>query len=242
MKKFGLIGSSLTHSFSKSFFNDYFLNNAIDATYHNIEIPTSDKIPSVLSDNFSGLNITFPYKEEIIPYLDELSEEAKTIGAVNVVQFINGKTIGHNTDAFGFKQSIKPFLTNLHERALILGTGGAAKSINYVLKEIGLTTYYCSRTPNQSKGIFSYNEINEYMLKSCKLIINCTPVGTYPNIHDHIDFPFNFLTEEHLVIDLIYNPSVTAFLEKSKQQGATIVNGESMLKEQALKSWEIWNS
>ena len=242
MKKYGLIGSSLTHSFSKTFFTEYFSNNKIDASYDLIELASIDQFQKVLNKGFSGLNVTVPYKEKVIPFLDQLSKEASSIGAVNVIQFIDGKTIGHNSDAFGFKQSIKPFLTNLHERALILGTGGAAKAVNFVLKEIGITTFHCSRTPDQQKGLFSYGDINENMVKSCKLIVNCTPVGTFPNINDHIDFPFQYLTEEHLVIDLIYNPQISAFLMKSKQYGATIVNGESMLKEQALKSWGIWNS
>jgi shikimate dehydrogenase len=161
MKKYGLIGSSLTHSFSKTFFTEYFSNNKIDASYDLIELDSIDQFRKILNKGFSRLNDTVPYKEKVIPYLDQLSKEASSIGAVNVIQFIDGKTIGHNSDAFGFKQSIKPFLTNLHERALILGTGGAAKAVNFVLKEIGITTFHCSRTPDQQKGLFSYGDINE---------------------------------------------------------------------------------
>jgi shikimate dehydrogenase len=186
------------------------------------------------------LTVTIPYKETIIPFLDELSEEAKAIGAVNVVQFTKGKTIGHNSDAFGFRQSIKPFLTNLHERALILGTGGASKAVAHVFRSIGLDVIYCSRQP-EGKDQFSYDDINEHMVKACKVIVNCTPIGTYPNVEDHISFPFQYLTADHLVIDLIYNPAKTKFLELAQLNDATILNGESMLKEQALRAWQIWS-
>lgn len=240
MKTFGLIGKSLEHSFSKSFFEEYFRKNQIEAEFINIEIDSIQKIRDVLKKNFSGLTVTIPYKESIIPFLDELSEDAKAIGAVNVVQFIGGKTIGHNSDAYGFQQSIKPFLTNLHERALILGTGGASKAVAHVFKSIGIDVIYCSRKPAHSKE-YSYDSINEHMLNACKVVVNCTPVGTFPNVEGMLPFPFQFLTSDHLVIDLIYNPSKTKFLSESQNQGATILNGESMLKEQALKAWEIWN-
>ena len=175
-----------------------------------------------------------------MPFLDELSHEAKEIGAVNVVRFLNGKKIGYNTDAYGFQQSIKPFLTNKHERALILGTGGASKAVAYVFKSIGMDVIYCSREP-QSDNEFAYSAINEHMLNACKVIVNCTPLGTFPNTEEMVDFPFEGLTSDHLVVDLIYNPSKTKFLRKAEENGAVILNGESMLKEQALKAWEIWN-
>ncbi len=238
----GLLGKSLGHSFSKSFFEAYFQANHIDASYENMEISNIEEVEKIFNKiGLTGFNVTIPYKETIIPYLDELSPEAKAIGAVNTVKIVQGKKIGFNTDAFGFQQSIKPFLTNLHEKALILGTGGASKAVAYVLKNIGIDALYISRTPLNSNE-FSYSDLNEYMLRACKLIVNTTPVGTFPNINESPEFPFQYLTSDHLVVDLIYNPTETLFLRQAKQSGATILNGESMLKEQALKSWEIWKS
>lgn len=238
-KYFGLLGKTLSHSFSKAFFTDFFQQNNIDAVFENFELKTKEEIPALLQQSLSGLSVTIPYKEEIIPFLDELSPEAKAIGAVNCVQFIEGKTIGHNTDAYGFHQSIKPFLTNKHERAIILGTGGASKSIYYVLKQIGIDCIFISRNP-QGDNHFAYSDINEHMLNACKLVVNCTPVGTFPNVEDCLDFPFEYLTEDHLVVDLIYNPTETQLLKKSKNAGAQILNGETMLKQQALMAWKIW--
>lgn len=240
MKIYGLLGQSLSYSFSKSFFEEYFKKNAIEAHYSNFEIQSLAILEEVFQKNLSGLNVTIPYKEAIMPFLDELSHEAKEIGAVNVVKFLNGKKIGYNTDAYGFQQSIKPFLTNKHERALILGTGGASKAVAYVFKSIGMDVIYCSRQP-QSENEFPYSAINQHMLNACKVIVNCTPIGTFPNTEDMVDFPFEWLTSDHLVVDLIYNPSKTKFLRKAEENGAVILNGESMLKEQALKAWEIWN-
>ncbi len=242
MLKLGLLGKSLGHSFSKPFFEAYFEANQLDASYSNFEIETVKEVKSVFDlDGLTGFNVTIPYKEAIITFLDELSPEAKEIGAVNTVKIVQGKRIGFNTDAFGFQQSIKPFLTNLHEKALILGTGGASKAVAYVLKNIGIDVLYISRTPSNSNE-FSYLDLNVHMLRACKLIVNTTPVGTFPNINESPEFPFQYLTSEHLVVDLIYNPTETLFLRQAKQAGASILNGESMLKEQAIKSWEIWNS
>ena len=240
MKRFGLLGKTLGHSFSKNFFDEFFRTNAIEGTFENFEIEQIDSVKSVFECGVSGLSVTIPYKEAIIPYLDDLSPEAKLIGAVNCVQFINGKCIGHNTDAYGFHQSIKPFLTNLHERALILGTGGASKAVAHVFRSLGIDVIFCSRNPKGSKE-FSYEEINNHMLNACKVIVNTTPVGTYPDINDCIPFPFGNLSKDHLVIDLIYNPALTKFLQLSKENGATVINGEAMLKHQALRSWKIWN-
>ncbi|MNY21012.1 Shikimate dehydrogenase [compost metagenome] len=170
-----------------------------------------------------------------------MTEEATAIGAVNCVSFQNGKKTGHNTDAFGFHQMIKPFLTNEHERAMILGTGGASKAVAYVLKKIGLDVVWISRNPAKEKE-FPYEAINEHMLKACKVVVNCTPIGTFPDVDACVPFPFEHLTEAHLCIDLIYNPEETTFLRQSKLHGTTTLNGLSMLKEQANKAWEIWNS
>lgn len=240
-RRFGLIGRSLAHSFSKDFFTRYFEKNGIDASYENIEIETIEDVKLILESNFSGLNVTVPYKELILSYLDELSMEASEIGAVNVIKFDNGRTIGHNSDAYGFHQSIKPFLMNVHERALILGTGGASKAVAYVLKQLGLDVIHISRNPSGTKQ-FRYDEVNEHMLKACKLVVQCTPIGMYPNVTDCISFPFQFLTTEHLVVDLIYNPEATLFLQNAQKNGATVLNGSSMLKEQALRGWELWNN
>ena len=240
MKKYGLLGKSLSHSFSKNFFTKYFAENAINAAYSNFEIAQIEEVNEIFESGVHGLNVTIPYKEAIIPFLDEITDDAKQIGAVNVVQFKNGKTIGHNTDAFGFAQSIKPFFTNQHERALLFGTGGASKAIAHVLKKLGVQVYFISSS-QEGEGIFSYNDLNQHMLVGCKLWVNCTPVGTFPSIQEELPIPWCELTEDHLVVDLIYNPPKTLFLEKAQKHGATILNGESMLKEQALKSWEIWN-
>lgn len=238
MKKYGLIGKTLGHSFSKSFFTNYFDENKIPAEYSNYELSSIQDLKSI-EDDADGFNVTIPYKESIIPFLDELSPEAKAIGAVNVVEFQNGTKVGHNTDAFGFHQSIKPFLSNKHERAMILGTGGAAKAVAYVLRKIGLDIIYISRSP-KGENHFGYDEVNEHMLNACKMIVNTTPIGTFPNVDDCLDLPFKFLSEDHFVVDLIYNPEKTQLLKKAEKQGAMILNGESMLKQQALKSYQIW--
>jgi shikimate dehydrogenase len=240
-KLFGLLGKSLKHSFSPAFFNSYFQNNDIDAEYRLFEIETIADVKQVFTSNPCGLNVTVPYKEEIIPYLDELDISAQVVGAVNVVAFENEKKIGYNTDAFGFHQSIKPFLTFHHERALIFGTGGASKAVAHVFKSIGLDVLFVSRNPNEELNQFHYSDVNEAMISACKVIVNSTPVGMYPNINESIQIPFEALTEDHLVIDLIYNPPITKFLSQAQKSGATVLNGNSMLHEQALKSWEIWN-
>jgi shikimate dehydrogenase len=242
MRRFGLLGQKLEHSFSQRFFTEKFEREQIDAEYVNFEIPAIEDVRALLdSEHLSGLNVTIPYKETVIPFLDELSDEARAIGAVNTIAFRGGRTIGYNTDAFGFHQSIKPFLTNKHERALILGTGGASKAVAWVFRSIGVDVIYASRTPDGGKQ-FPYEAINEHMLRACKVIVNCTPVGMFPHTEDSVPFPFEYLTDEHLVVDLIYNPEQTQFLRESAAHGATTLNGLSMLKEQALKAWEIWNN
>lgn len=240
MPEFGLVGKTLGHSFSKSYFEGKFQREGIESTFKNFELAEITEIETVFSiSNLKGLSVTIPYKEAIIPYLDGVSEEAAEIGAVNCISFQNGKKTGHNTDAFGFHQMIKPFLTNEHERAIILGTGGASKAVAYVLKKIGLNVISVSRNPQN--GQFSYDQINEHMLRACKVVVNCTPLGTFPDVDACVPFPFEFLTESHLCIDLIYNPEETKFLRESKLHGSATLNGLSMLKEQANKAWEIWN-
>lgn len=242
MPEFGLVGKTLEHSFSKQYFEEKFRKEGLNYTFENFELSRIEEIRNVFSiPDLKGFSVTIPYKEEIIPFLDSLSEEASAIGAVNCVRLSDdGQKTGYNTDAFGFHQMIKPFLTNEHERAIILGTGGASKAVAYVLKNIGLDVVWISRNPLREKE-FSYEAINEHMLRACKVIVNCTPVGTFPDVDNCVPFPFDYLTDKHLCIDLIYNPEETRFLKESRLHGAATLNGLSMLKEQANKAWEIWN-
>ena len=242
MKVYGLVGKTLQHSFSANFFSDYFVNENIVAKYQNFELKTIEDIQSVFDLQPAGLNVTIPYKESVIPFLDELDHIAEKIGAVNTIVFDGDKKIGYNTDAFGFKQAIKPFLNNQHERALIFGTGGAAKAVASVLKEIGVDVLFISRNPLGKNKHFNYSEVNLQMLNACKLMVNCTPVGTFPNSSDYLPLPYEGIGKDHLVIDLIYNPIKSMFLQKAENQGATIMNGEGMLKAQAMKSWSLWNN
>ncbi|NBN99490.1 MAG: shikimate dehydrogenase [Flavobacteriia bacterium] len=236
MKKYGLLGKSLQHSFSPAFFKDYFQSNAIDAEYHLLELVSIKEVRPFLDGSFQGLNVTVPYKESILAYLEELTPEARAIGAVNTIAFREGKALGHNTDAHGFHQSIKPFLTFEHERALLLGTGGSSKAVAHVLKSLGIQVNYVSRN-GTGPNVFSYEVVNEAMLSACKLIVHCTPVGMYP-LSDAC--PLNDLKgvgERHLVVDLIYNPEETCLLQQARRQGAAVINGLPMLH----ASWEFWN-
>jgi shikimate dehydrogenase len=241
-KRYGLIGQSLGHSFSQSFFQNKFEKEGIQARYDNFEIQQVDGILElILNEGLSGLNVTIPYKEQVMGLLDELDDVAQEIGAVNTIQIHQGKTKGFNTDAYGFQQSIKPFFRNIHERALILGTGGASKAVAYTLENLGVEVYYLSRDPRNNNE-FHYTDANSIMINSFKLLVNTTPLGTYPNVDEVPPIPLDAFTPDHLVIDLIYNPEKTRLLAAAEAQGSDILNGLSMLKHQALKSWEIWNS
>ena len=242
LKHYGLIGKTLGHSFSEAFFKDYFEKNNIEAKYSNFELKEIEEISSIFNQNLSGLNVTFPYKESVIPFLDRLDESAAQIGAVNVIAFENGEKVGYNTDAYCFAQSIKPFLTFEHERALIFGTGGASKAVAHVFKQIGLDVFYISRNGNEENGVFRYEDINSHMLRSCRVLVNCTPVGTFPDVNACLELPFEHLTPAHLVIDLVYNPAETELMKRAKKNGAAVMNGLSMLQHQALKSYEIWTA
>ncbi len=242
MNKYGLIGKSLSHSFSKSYFSSFFIENNINASYDEFEIANIDDVKVLLDSPINGLNVTIPYKESIIPFLDELSLEAKEIGAVNTIKITNGKTKGFNTDAFGFHQSIKPFLTNHHEKAIVLGTGGASKAVAFTLNNLGIDVFFVSRKPYKIPNLFSYNDLNREMINACKLIVNTTPVGMYPNINELIPIDYSFLSENHLCIDLIYNPKETLFLKNSIKNNANVLNGNHMLIEQAKESWRIWSN
>ncbi|MDG1849329.1 MAG: shikimate dehydrogenase [Flavobacteriales bacterium] len=242
MKQFGLIGKTLGHSFSKSYFEDKFEKEHIEnASYDNFPLEVIEEFKTLIKErSFSGMNVTIPYKVSIIPMLDELSEEVQSIGAVNTIQFINNKLIGYNTDYIGFHNSLKPFLANTMDKALILGTGGASKAVVYALEKIGITCLCVSRKPEDNQ--LSYEELNEFVLKHHLLIVNTTPLGTSPNIDQCPDIPYQFITEHHLLMDLVYNPAETLFLKKGKEKGANILNGKSMLVHQAEEAWKIWNT
>ena len=216
----------------------------MNAVYENLELDSEEMLMEFFEKEgykYKGLNVTIPYKETVIPFLDEIHAEATEIGAVNTIKIEKDKAIGYNTDCYGFQQCIKPFLTNKHEKALVIGTGGASKAVHYVLNKLGIEVIFISRKGTGVDNIYSYNSMNKNMIDACKLIVNCSPVGMAPYHDQELNFPYKFLASEHLVVDLIYNPEKTFFLQKSEKNGATILNGKSMLKEQALKSWEIWN-
>jgi shikimate dehydrogenase len=244
----GLIGKSLSHSFSKSYLEEKFIKeNKSDFLYTNFDLENLHTFPElVLKHRLSGLNVTKPYKESVIPFLNELDVTAKEIGAVNCIKISWENDTpylkGYNTDYYGFAQSIKPFLEPIHQKALILGTGGASKAIAYALKNVGVDFYYVTTGQKKAANYFHYSELNEYVLNAFKLIVNCTPLGMYPKIEVCPEIPFQYLTAEHLLYDLIYNPEETLFLQKGKAQGAVTINGLNMLKLQADKAWEIWHS
>ena len=242
MKQFGLIGRNISYSFSKSYFADKFKNeNIVGSSYDVFDLQQIEEVEKVFEkDNLVGFNVTIPYKQDIIPYLDQLSPEAEAIGAVNTVLIKDGKRIGHNTDCFGFENSLKPLLKENHTKALVLGYGGAAKAVIYVLNKLEIEYLIVSR--ENTEGRISYNNLTDEILNSHQLIINCSPVGTFPNITEAPQIPYQNISNNHLLYDLIYNPEVTQFLANGLQNGAIIKNGYEMLVLQAEKSWEIWNN
>jgi shikimate dehydrogenase len=246
MKKYGLIGFPLTHSFSKRFFTEKFETEKINSTYDNFEIDNISKFPDIIKNNseVTGLNVTIPYKEQVIPFLDELNESAQEIGAVNTVKITrNGSNIhlkGFNTDTYGFETSLKPLLKPHHKKALILGTGGASKALKYVLTKLGIE-FISASIEELKENEIRYEDIDEEMIKDRLLIINATPLGTYPKTEAFPNIPYQFVTEKHLLFDLVYNPEVTQFMAKGMQKGASVKNGYEMLLNQAIKSYEIWN-
>jgi shikimate dehydrogenase len=247
-KKLGLIGYPLTHSFSAKYFAEKFEKEGIEGyTYENFEIPKIEDFTEIIENNpdIVGLNVTIPFKEQIIPFLDELDDEAREIGAVNTIKVIRKdgvvKLKGYNTDIYGFRETLKPLLKMHHYKALILGTGGAAKAVEYVLKKIGLDILYVSRNP-KSENEKRYEELNDIAVNNFPVIINSTPLGMYPKIDVCPSLPYDYLTKDNLLYDLIYNPSETLFMKKGAEKGAITQNGLEMLKLQAQKAWEIWNS
>jgi len=240
MKKFGLIGRNISYSFSKGYFADKFINeNIVGCTYDVFDLKQIEEVEKVFEiEDLKGFNVTIPYKQDIIPYLDELSPEAKAIGAVNTVLIKNGKRIGYNTDCFGFENSLKPLLKSNHNKALVLGYGGAAKAIIYILNQLDIAYKIVSR--EKSEHNLTYSELNEEIIHQHQIIINCSPVGTYPNLTESPSIPYQYINSNHILYDLIYNPEVTQFLKNGLQNGAIIKNGYEMLVLQAEKSWEIW--
>lgn len=243
MAKFGLIGKDLSHSFSRTFFTQKFDKEKYKHSYQNFELDTVDQFSELISNvkDLKGLNVTIPYKEEIIPYLDKLDKEAAKIGAVNTIKFRkDGKLIGYNTDHYGFAKVLADLFPIKEKTALILGTGGASKAIKYVLDAMAFDYQIVSR--QSSIDTISYDELNEEVISNHLLIVNCTPLGTAPNIDECPRIPYQFVTEDHILFDLIYNPSETEFMKRGFIKGARVSNGRKMLEHQAKKSWRIWKS
>jgi shikimate dehydrogenase len=246
MQHYGLIGYPLTHSFSKNFFSEKFKREKIDAIYENFEIENISLLPDIIKNNpaLTGLNVTIPYKEQVIPLLDELDHEAHKVGAVNTIRISrSGKNYdlkGFNTDICGFESSLKPLLKSYHKMALILGTGGASKAIKYVLKKLEID-YISASIEELKENEIRYEEIDKKMMEQRLLIINATPLGTFPEVEKFPPIPYEFLTDKHLLFDLVYNPAITKFMEKGIAAGADVKNGYDMLVMQALESYSIWN-
>ena len=260
---YGLVGYPLGHSFSRAFFNSMFAREGMNAEYLNFELPSIEALPQLIADhpNLRGLNVTIPYKQAVIPYLDELSDEARAIGAVNVIRIVRNadperRTIlkGYNSDIIGFTDSIRPLLQPHHKKALVLGTGGASKAICRGLEQFGIEWRYVSRKPTTNPkasvtvpegspegSTLSYSAITPALLADYTVIINCTPLGMYPNTDAAPTIPYAALSPRHLLYDLVYNPEVTLFMREGRRFGATVKNGLEMLHLQALASWKFWN-
>jgi len=246
MKTYGIIGYPLSHSFSPKYFTEKFKKEGIvNAEYKAFELKTIQELPQIIKENpaLCGLNVTIPYKEMVIPVLDELDETAKAVGAVNTIKIdINdSKLTGYNTDVYGFQKSLEPHLKPHHANALILGTGGAAKAVAYVLGKLNINFRMVSRSPRQIYEM-PYQILNQQLMQLHQIIINTTPLGMSPKTDEYPPILYEYLTEKHLLYDLIYNPEKTLFLKMGEEKGASIINGQQMLEFQAEKSWEIWNN
>ncbi|GHA43970.1 shikimate 5-dehydrogenase [Salinimicrobium marinum] len=243
MDKYGLLGMNISYSFSRSYFSKKFEQLGIKASYENFDLQEIYKIREVIENNkdLKGLNVTIPYKEQIIPFLNELDRTAAEIGAVNTIKISeNGALKGFNTDSFGFVESIKPYLKNHHKKALILGTGGASKAVAYGLKSLDIEYQYVSRRTSEMS--ISYEQLSEEIMQEHQVIVNCTPLGTSPKTAEYPAVPVELISERQVVFDLIYNPSETRLMQLASEKGATVVNGLRMLELQAERAWEIWNS
>ena len=237
MRHYGIIGFPLLHSFSAKYFNEKFATEKIDAEYslYPMKELTEERIKELL-DTLDGMNVTMPYKQVVIPYLDRLDETARAVGAVNVIH----NKVGYNTDCIGFMDSIRPLLRKSDRKALVLGTGGASKAVCYGLSKLGVSPTLVSRTPKE--GMLGYNQLTEEVMHDYTVIINCTPLGMAPEENTCPDIPYQWITARHLLFDCVYNPEETVFLHKGKAQGATIRNGMEMLTGQAKAAWKIWNN
>ncbi|PHS66773.1 MAG: shikimate dehydrogenase [Flavobacterium sp.] len=243
MAKYGLIGNKIGYSFSKSFFTIKFEQENRKDTYHNFDIPDINELPEILRNNntLKGLNVTIPFKESVIPLLDRIDKEASKIGAVNTIKINKeGKLIGYNTDHYGFANALMDFLPLKEKKALLLGTGGACKAIRYVLKTMDFEITQVSRT--KKENVITYEDLTREIISKNYLIINCTPLGTFPDIHEYPNIPYEYLTKDHVAFDLTYNPRETEFMKHSKAKGAKVSNGLKMLEYQAKKAWAIWKS
>ena len=242
MRKFGLVGRNISYSFSRNFFSEKFQREGIEATYENFDLQDISEFPKVISKNpeLVGLNVTIPYKQSIFPFLDALDPVAEEIGAVNTIKVEkDGSLTGYNTDHFGFAEALRPLLKPHHKKAVILGTGGASKAVDYALRHLELSTTFVSRSP--SKNAISYDDLSEEIIQEHKVIVNTTPLGTYPKVEEYPSLPTEYLSSGHLVFDLIYNPPMTKLMQLAAARGASVLNGQKMLELQAEKAWEIWN-
>lgn len=243
MRQFGLIGYPLSHSFSKKYFTGKFSEEGIsNCNYELYPISSIDQFPQLLKDvdGLEGVNVTIPYKEDVLPFLHHQSAAVREIGACNCIKIKDGELTGYNTDVLGFRQSIEPFLQPHHQQALVLGTGGAAKAVVWVLKQLGIGYKYVSR--KNDADMLRYEDLDEAVMQQYQLVINTTPLGMQPNVHDKPSLPYQYITNHHLCYDLVYNPAKTAFLQLAEERGAAIKNGGDMLVIQAEESWKIWNS
>ena len=240
MNKYGLIGYPLGHSFSRKYFTEKFEKEGIDAQYLNFEIPGIEEFPNIINNNSElvGLNVTIPYKQQVKQYLDAISEEAAAIGAVNVIRIRDMH--GFNTDVIGFRESIRPLLQPHHTRALVLGTGGASLAVKYALRQLGIEPLSVSRSSRE--GVITYDDLDATVMSDHTVIVNCTPLGTFPRVDDCAPIPYHLLTTRHLLFDLVYNPDETLFLRQGRERGAATKNGYEMLLRQADAAWEIWNN
>lgn len=244
MKLFGLIGRKLGHSFSAKYFNSKFEKEKINARYDLFEIPSIEGVSNIILSNkeLTGLNVTIPYKRDIIPYCNQLTESAREIGAVNTVRIVrkgdNIELRGHNTDAPGFWEAIKPMITT-QKKALVLGQGGASRAVIYALEKAGIQVVKVSR--KASEGIISYEDLTEEIMADCRIIVNCTPLGMWPDIETCVNIPYEYITPQHVCFDLVYNPEVTEFMKRCAARGAKTSNGLQMLYNQANLAWQFWN-
>jgi shikimate dehydrogenase len=241
--KFGLVGRNISYSFSRGYFTEKFERENLPYSYVNFDLHSIDELGDIIKNtpNLKGLNVTIPYKEAVLPILDALNKRAQKIGAANTIKISKSRTlIGYNTDYYGFKNSLKPHLEKHHKRALILGTGGASKAVAYALKKLDIKYDYVSRS--QKEGVkYVYTDLTNEIIKTYTIIVNCSPIGTFPNVNECPEIPYDAITKQHILYDLIYNPEQTKFLSYGLTKGAITINGLEMLKLQAEKAWKIWN-